>query len=239
MKFYIVSIAIILTLCLFITSHSARAAAPVSHVVVALKLLENGKLNVKKEDVPAFLRGTSFNDIRYLGVIDRTKTHTKGITWEMVQEEQDPFKKGMYLHSLLDLAREQYMETHGVYNFVPKPAYNYRGQIVKFIEDQLVYDFNPDWSTVQKAFDTIDAREQGFGIADNDIQKWHDILSNYFSKKPTSSEIVTLMEKLKGSNEQYKKLIPVMDVLAKNEKFQKIILDFYTDVDTHLENYGK
>lgn len=228
----------LMILCLFVTQR-AEAAAPVSHVITALQLIQQGKLDVAPEDIPSFLRGTSFNDIRYLGVIDRTQTHVKDVNWEMVQSEKDPFKKGMLLHSLLDVAREKYMVEHNVYRFVPAPAAAYRTQIIKFTEDLLVHDLASDWKGVQDSFEIIDPSERSFGLTDTSITQWHQILHGYFNEKPTSHRIVSLIEKLRGANPAYKKLVPLIDALSKNPELKDIILSFYQNVGHYLETYKK
>ena len=79
-------------------------AGPIGHIVLALSLL-NGPLADK--DRAAFMLGTTFPDIRYLGVIERGKTHNNHATWQNVQTESSSFKAGMDFHALVDRGREQ------------------------------------------------------------------------------------------------------------------------------------
>ena len=50
-------------------------AAPIAHIFCALFLLNNNIIDV--DNIQEFIIGTSFPDIRYLGVIERDTTHVK------------------------------------------------------------------------------------------------------------------------------------------------------------------
>ena len=48
-------VASTLAICMLLLPTKVEAAAPAAHVVVALKLIQNGKIRVSPKDIPAFL----------------------------------------------------------------------------------------------------------------------------------------------------------------------------------------
>lgn len=61
---------------------SLEAAAPNTHVYFAQQWIDIHQM--PEEDQNAFIIGTLFPDIRYLGTISRDKTHEKGVTPEKI-----------------------------------------------------------------------------------------------------------------------------------------------------------
>ena len=82
--------------------------APVTHILLALSILPL----LPGKDAQEFLLGTSFPDIRYLGVIDRKKTHDPKPSWQKVMQEKSSFKAGMEFHALADKIHDKYMSSH-------------------------------------------------------------------------------------------------------------------------------
>lgn len=160
-------------------------AAPITHIILALVILKSGLLpNFNEKE---FIIGTSFPDIRYLGVIDRKATHAKNVTLAMIAQEKDAFKAGMLFHALVDRVREDFMVKHNVYAMVPKSKYS--SQLLKFNEDHILYPLITEWEwkKLGNYFDTILQQEQAFGIATSSLKQWHSFLKNYCSSRPTST----------------------------------------------------
>jgi hypothetical protein len=108
-------------------------AAPATHIILALLMLPL----LKEKNIPEFIVGTSFPDIRYLGVIERSKTHNNQTTWQSIQKNPSSFKAGMDFHALVDRLREAYMMKHHAYDRIPQSKY--KSQILKMFEDMLLY----------------------------------------------------------------------------------------------------
>src|SRR5438045_2048548 len=105
-------------------------------------LLNCGAFDVtKKSD---YVCGTSFPDIRYLGVIARDQTHTKNATWDDVINAPTSFEKGRVVHSLLDEARWEFVKRHHLSDHILVPTWLY-DTVLKFYEDMLLYDLIKNW----------------------------------------------------------------------------------------------
>lgn len=165
-------------------------AAPVAHIFVALALLNSGKLKV--DDKQAFILGTSFPDIRYLNVIKREKTHKKNVTWGDVVNASSSFEAGMLLHALLDRVREDYVETHHLYDQLPNNPY--RAHVLKFFEDTLLYNYVTEWPQTTTYFDTITQEEKTYGITMPYLRIWHKLLQQYISQHPSAKQIAGFLK---------------------------------------------
>lgn len=151
----------------------------VSHIICALMVLNSGMIDVK--DYKKFIVGTSINDIRYLGAIKREQTHPSPVTWRMVQDEPDPFKAGMSLHALVDVARVDYLEKrleHTIPLYVP-----FRSQTLKFFEGRQLYDWCDDWQKIASYFNEILPEERALGIDDKRLQKMAQNYSGIYQQK--------------------------------------------------------
>lgn len=92
-------------------------AAPLAHIFLAAKMLTGplkGFFNEKE-----FIIGTSFPDIHYLKVIERSETHAAHISLKIIMQEKDSFKAGMLFHSFVDKQRKHYMTMHKLYEKLP------------------------------------------------------------------------------------------------------------------------
>lgn len=115
-------------------------ANQITHIVLAEKLSDRLFSIFDRE---AFLIGTVFPDIRYLKVIERDKTHFKGLSFQDILDEKNSFIAGMKYHSLVDEVREKYMIENGVYTFIPPSKYI--TQALKIFEDEVLYQNVLDW----------------------------------------------------------------------------------------------
>src|SRR3989344_5867553 len=104
--------------------------------------------------------GTSFPDIRYLGVIDRDKTHFDISKLGDLDNLPD-FIAGMKLHSLVDVVREKYMNDKGLYSLFPESKFLSQG--VKMLEDNVLMSKFDDWNRVAGYFDEVVSEEREFG----------------------------------------------------------------------------
>lgn len=223
-------------------------AGPIAHIFCALAFLNSNYNTI--EDKQAFLLGTSFPDIRYLGVIERTQTHIPNIKWDDVVNEKSAFKAGLLFHSLVDQAREGYFESHGLYDIDIGVHPQFRSHVLKLFEDILLHDSISEWPKIVAYFDDILQEERAYPIAPESLQNWHAILQIYCAKKPGIHTLISF-----ANNNQIKKKMGIeklsqadidcaeegftdtFNMLNKNETLIKIIHDFYSNCITILQSY--
>lgn len=160
-------------------------AAPIAHIFCALALITSGTIQV--DDMRAFIIGTSFPDIRYLGVVERETTHVHNVTWNDVLNAPTSFLQGLLLHSLLDEKRESFVEEHELYAALNTKKFS--TQVLKLYEDMQLYSRVDDWPQIITYFDTILPEEQTYGITTKDIEIWHALLQTYCAQQPTIEAI--------------------------------------------------
>lgn len=189
------------------------AAAPLTHAYLA-HYWPSG-------DPEAFLVGTLFPDIRYLGVIEREETHFTQVSISDVAEESDPFTAGMLFHSYVDLVREEHMIESGIYAHLPN--HPMLAQAMKFAEDKIL--FSTYWSIgsmTSQMMEHVRDEEAAFGIARTALIQWHLFHQVYLSIGPSDmllSEIVAGM----GGDED---VILLANDLANDPKFQIIFFGY-------------
>jgi hypothetical protein len=227
-------------------------AAPIAHIFCALSLLNGNAINI--DNIAHFIIGTSFPDIRYLGVIKREETHVENITWNDVINAPTPFKAGLLVHSLLDKVREAFVVKNNLYKFVPDSPF--RTQILKFYEDIILYEMIKNWPDIIHYFDTILPEECAYNIKKNDIKIWHDLLKRYFLQQPDTNQILMLLQQRTTLDIQkehnlfkkffilckgalinriaYFKITSTLHKLKKYKKLNAAIKFFYKNVNTFL-----
>jgi hypothetical protein len=163
--------------------------APVTHIILALSILPllPGK-NFKE-----FILGVSFPDIRYLGVIERSKTHDAAPSWQKVIDEKSSFKAGIEFHALVDKMHEKYMATHKVYAMLPMVCLGV-SKYLKFFEDMLLYNQCTIWPQIASFFDTISDDAHFFITEDSTIELWQNSIMYYISEKPTPESIAQVLD---------------------------------------------
>ncbi|MFH1308620.1 MAG: hypothetical protein ABIH51_01245 [Patescibacteria group bacterium] len=161
-------------------------ATPITHIVLTEKVFNKYFSDKNKED---FYIGTIFPDIRYLGVIDRDKTHfpLKCLKLEDIKKEQNSFIAGLKFHSLIDDIREKFVKSKDIYLLIPESKYKI--QTLKILEDELYYNKVNNWKQFINFLDNILPEELSFNIKEKDIGRWHNILQDYFSQKPDKQTI--------------------------------------------------
>lgn len=197
-------------------------AAPITHIV--LSKLVYGKYFSRK-DKKVFFVGTSFPDIRYLGVIEREKTHFKEMNLNEVVAS-DAFEAGLKFHSLVDKIREKFVVRRGLYSLFPEsPVLT---QAVKAFEDRVLYGKVVDWEVVRDDFDKVLEDELNFGIEKRDIERWHVLLRHYFSEDPSSdSTIYQFVADMGRPKEMADEMVRVLNGVGDEKKAREIVEDFY------------
>lgn len=157
-------------------------AGPVGHILCALALLNSGALKVADEK--AFIVGTCYPDIQYLGAISRETTHYPNIRWEDIVAAPTDFQKGVLLHSLVDEVRVAHLEKLNEAYIPSLPIM--RSQIFKFFEDSLIYAQVQDWPRILHYFDELIPEEKTIhNISNKALTNWHQFIITYCIQKPS------------------------------------------------------
>ncbi len=167
------------SLMLCVTLH---AAGPVVHALCAELYFKHVKPTYTPAERDAFMRGTLFPDIRYIGHISREKTHAKDVTLDQVKNASSPFHAGMLFHAYVDEQREIIARHDKIYEHlseIPKR----KALFLKMIEDELCYHLL-DRAQIRHALIRYDAEEQDYGV--NFIKRiaWHRVQRSYFKQSP-------------------------------------------------------
>ncbi|KKT78257.1 MAG: hypothetical protein UW75_C0047G0007 [Parcubacteria group bacterium GW2011_GWF2_44_8] len=200
-------------------------AAPATHIVLADKIFDkyfHGK------DKKVFYVGTSFPDIRYMGIIDREKTHFGNLTLRVLQSLSS-FEAGLKSHSLVDRVREEFMKSRGVYSLVPESQFI--TQSLKFFEDKVLYEKRSDWNEITPFFKDVTKDELSFGLKGSDIEKWHQFLQMYFTSGPNDQNIRTFVATIGKPNEMAVEIIRLTKSMEDNAQLRNIVEDFYENFE--------
>lgn len=216
-------------------------AGPITHVVFALIAL-NGPL--KHFDKKEFIIGTSFPDIRYLGVIERNKTHKLNATLNDVLQAASAFKAGILFHSLVDRLRQTFMAKEKIYEMLPPSPYI--TQCFKFYEDMQLYEKISNWNEIAQYFNSLLPEQKKFNIEEKHLKQWHIYLKAYLLKKPTvqlfiKQFLLKIMNTSTTFSQKISKQPPseikkTMHPLKQQEKVNIILERFYNYIITNIND---
>ncbi|OGB84717.1 hypothetical protein A3F66_06935 [candidate division TM6 bacterium RIFCSPHIGHO2_12_FULL_32_22] len=217
-------------------------AAPLAHILLAVQILQT----MPDKDEKAFIIGTSFPDIRYLGCISRDKTHIKNVTLDDIKKEKSSFKAGMMFHALVDEVREKYMNEHEIYKIFPRSKLG--DAALKFNEDLLLFPQLNDLDKYAYYFDSILFEELEF-IKSEYVKTWHKALKKYLLNfndiknrfkflKRCAKRRFDIVEKsffnnlkrsalLKVNQILYNKVEKLIEKVHSSEKIKALVEDFY------------
>lgn len=198
-------------------------AGPITHIVLANKVFQHYFPDKEKR---SFFIGTSFPDIRYLGVIKRDITHSSISSIKQITS-QSSFQAGFEFHSLVDQVREQFVSFQGVYDLVPSSRYI--TQAIKFMEDDYFYSHIDNWRSIIDYFDIILKEELQFGIEEKDIMRWHQILQMYCQSQPNRDSLSRFIKETIQNQEVADGINKIVSEIKEEAKIKKIISDFYTE----------
>ncbi len=204
-------------------------AAPITHIVLSDKIFDKYFSNFSKEE---FFIGTSFSDIRYLGIIDRHKTHLSNVSFQEIKQKNS-FWAGLLFHSFVDEKELEYMKLNKIYSLMPH--LKHVGHSFKFFEDELLYDKLKDWNKVIAFMKRILPEELNFGIEENSVKKWHLMRQKYFSQKPNPEARRTLLLNTIISREEIDEIESIISMLKSRKEPREIIENFYQNFDKILE----
>lgn len=206
-------------------------AAPITHIVLADKVFDK---YFPKSDKKQFYVGTSFPDIRYLGVIDRERTHFSHQTLKGLVDS-NTFIAGAKFHSLVDEVREKYMKDKDLYSYFP--GSKFLTQAVKIFEDRVLYGEVRNWDEITHFFDGVQAGELKYDLSEKDIERWHVLLRNYFSQPPNADLIIKKFISDMGRPEEMSdEIIRVLGNIKHVDTATKIVKDFYNGFESLINN---
>ena len=184
------------TLCLsfLLCTIQLNAAAEGTHVYFAEIWMSMHRMTESEQK--AFVAGTLFPDIRYLGTISRRKTHKKGVTPKKIREIENFFTAGKWLHALVDVNREKFVKKSKILSHLKMIRKTERVQFLKLLEDEILWNrINCRFS--QQALEVIYPEEIEIGVASETVLEWHQLLIDYF-QQPPSRLLFILAEKKQG-----------------------------------------
>lgn len=147
-------------------------ANQITHVALAEKKYTELFSKFEKAD---FFIGTIFPDIRYLGVIEREKTHDKDFLLpDILNDRNTAFRAGVKYHCLVDAVREKFVTERGLYALVPQSKYI--TQAVKCLEDEIYYPEVLSWAAYSNMLEKVLPEETAYGISPEDVTRWHKLL---------------------------------------------------------------
>lgn len=206
-------------------------AAPITHIVLSDKIFEKYFSKFSKQD---FFIGTSFPDIRYLGVIERNKTHFSNVSFKEI-EQKNSFWAGLLFHSFVDKVEMQYMKLNNIYSLMPHSKHV--GHSLKFFEDELLYGKLKDWDRIISFMEEISPEELNFGVEENFVKKWHLMRQKYFSQKPNSKTRKELLLQTIIPRREIEAIESIISAMKSNKEICKIIENFYQDFDKVISRH--
>lgn len=202
---------------------------PITHIALTDKVFDRLFNGMVRSD---FFIGTLFPDIRYLKVIDRSKTHFKEVHLRDIQNE-DSFMAGMKFHTLVDQARNQFLLEDNIYSSFKE--IKYASYVLKVAEDTLFYKYITDWDTYINYLDRILLAEKDFDIPERALKDWHTLLQRYFQHPPDNKTIKALSMVAGLSNETTIEMNKLLQAVQSDKNIQNTLEDFYQNIENYLD----
>ena len=203
-------------------------AAPITHIVLSDKIFNKHFSKFSEQD---FFIGTSFPDIRYLGVIERNKTHFSNVSLQEIKQK-DSFWAGLLFHSFVDEAEAQYMRLNNIYSLMLHSKHV--GHSLKFFEDELLYDKLKGWDRIVSFMEEISPEELNFGIEEKLVKQWYLMRQKYFSQKPNSKTRKELLRHTIIPRKEIEEIESIISIMKSKKEIRKIIENFYQDFEKNF-----
>lgn len=213
----------LLVLCLYIFWGPLSAAAPITHAYLSYRFFDYIP-KYTNEQQQAFLNGTLFPDIRYLGDATRSQTHYNAMSFVEVLTESSPFMAGVKFHSYVDIVRENFVRNYGVYHYLSNFPKDHLYTLVKLLEDQILFK-KGNWEPVLAVIKEVRPEELLWGFSKEKVELWHNMLRTVFMNPPAN--ILSLLAL------SHKGLLDVSpeETAIWNQSFQSLVEDPY------IQNY--
>lgn len=207
-------------------------ATQITHIVIANKLYTQYFSHHNKRD---FFIGNIFPDIRYVGKIDRDRTHDYTLVFSDILNESNAFHAGVKLHCLADMAREAFVTREGVYTLFSTLGHKYT--IPKLLEDELFYSKVKDWDEVIAFLDTIIVEELAYGMSQDVIKNWHQNLQHYFATPPSDETRFRHATALGMAPEVIHEMNTIFARYRSQPRAQQIAQSFYTNLESLVTSW--
>lgn len=162
-----------------------QASGPVSHAYLTYRFFEHFP-KYTEEEKKAFMIGSLFADIRYLGEASRQKTHFDNITINDILKEKSPFMAGLKFHSWVDTVREEFVINYQMYHKLANLETANLFTFLKLAEDEVVFN-TFDWQECCIWLKDIHPEELTWGMEEPTIRKWHNLVTFFFSNSPATA----------------------------------------------------
>lgn len=172
---------------LLMTAGPLFAAGPITHAYLTDRFFAHFP-RYTAEEKKAFMVGTLFPDIQYLGAAVREETHWSGVALVDVLTERSPFLAGVKFHSYVDELRERFVCDKKIYHMLSESKEGDKKKLylkLKLLEDEMIYSMQ-DWQGYRTALQDILQEERQWEIENRILRKWHTILQACFSNPPST-----------------------------------------------------
>lgn len=204
-------------------------ASVITHIALTEKVFDKFFKDKTKKD---FFIGTSFPDIRYLGVIERDKTHYDNLSVNNLKDDNS-FLAGAKFHSVVDDVWMDFMAESNVYSLCPESEY--ASQSLKVFADEVFYRRIKDLNTYTEYLNEILPAEREYGIAEKDLKKWHSLLRRYFRNGPKQEFITDFSLVFDLSKKMIDEINKNLAAIHNNRKIVDILEDFYNNFESILK----
>ncbi len=221
---------------IFFTNFFVEASGPISHAYLSKRFFEYYP-KYTHEEKKAFMIGSLFPDIRYLGTTHREETHFENVTIQEILDEKSPFLAGMKFHSYVDIVRENCVIKDKVYEQLADISTKNMTTFLKFVEDEIIYSQISNWEDCVEMLSDIAADELQWGINDSTIRKWHNLLALFFSNPPSTVVFLLNLDSigvLEFSKEEVAYWSRVLKPVAQNPKMQRYVKELLNHFETQL-----
>ena len=187
--------------------------APLTHIASAVKYLAAQKPSTSVERAE-FISGATWPDIRNLGVIDRSVTHSpQGVLLpDITAKLKTSMWEAGHLHHLwLD---ERWHEVFGIDFEGPENSG------LKFVNEQLVWQLIPEheWWKIGESQRTIPSFEMAWHVPLSATLEWHAIITYLCAQEPTLETGRAAITRIhRTDTKRIAKIIAAASLLAKNE----------------------
>ena len=194
----------VLTALLLLLPPFAFSAGPITHILYAYYWTAQKDKELTYEEMRAFILGTLFPDIRYLGGITRAETHQYGLTIADIEQEPSPYKRGKMLHSYLDEKREELVVKWGIYDKIKPWVPEHQDSFLKLLEDEILFDSFHRPNTDLYLTELI-PEEEAEQVSKQQLLQWHFILRTFLAMPPHE-----LLDQLAKQNRGFPNISPEM-----------------------------
>ncbi len=196
--------------------------APITHIVFALKII-NYFDKPPRKNIGAYIIGTSFPDIRYLGTLKREQTHMDSPKIYNTQPKNS-FEFGIWLHNVLDILHEQCVNRFNLYELFNKSSPLVHA--IKFAEDKYIYSLYSYWQELVQLFENIYSEELKYPTSKKEIKTWHLLITNYIKEEPSKEQLQQFVQGIGLDKNYTHKLLEEMDKLHNSKTFNLFLKEF-------------